>query len=348
MSVIVPVHNGRMQLSRCLEGLQQSSYRDFELLVVDDCSTDNTPEIVERYGVRYLRTPSNMGPGGARNLGVEQAAADIVVFVDADVVVAPDALQRIYDDFARDPELAAVFGSYDDAPAWPDFVSQYKNLSHHYYHQIASEQAETFWAGCGAVRKHIFQQFGGFNAKKYRRPSVEDIELGFRITRSGLRIRLDKKVLAQHLKRWSLSGMLRADILCRAVPWTQLILETKHVPKDLNLRTSSRLSGVLVGLLVVAIAVLPVSLAFAKPATLTWYLLPVLAGLMALLLALNWHMYGWFAKRRGLAFAAGAVVLHWLYYFYSSLAFGICMLAHQLREFFPQQTTLPIRSNGQD
>ena len=79
------------------------------------------------------------------------------LFVDADVVMPPGGLGLIAEDFRRDPELAAVFGSYDDTPAWTTFISQYKNLMHHYVHQTSSESAATFWAGCGAVRKTVFR-----------------------------------------------------------------------------------------------------------------------------------------------------------------------------------------------
>src|SRR5579864_2908800 len=118
LSVIVPVHNGGMHLCRCLDALCRLEYSDFEVIVVDDCSTDDTPQIIERYRTRRLRTARTMGPAAARNYGVENAAGEILVFVDADVVVPPNTLDRIAADFSRDPSLAAVFGSYDENPAW--------------------------------------------------------------------------------------------------------------------------------------------------------------------------------------------------------------------------------------
>ncbi len=99
--------------------------------------------------------------GDGKRLGVRQALGEIVVFVDADVVVPPGALGLIAEEFDRDADLAALFGSYDESPAWGSFLSQYKNLMHHYVHQISSEQAVTFWAGCGAMRRDVFEQFGG-------------------------------------------------------------------------------------------------------------------------------------------------------------------------------------------
>jgi glycosyltransferase involved in cell wall biosynthesis len=113
-----------------LEALLRSDYTEFEVIVVDDCSRDNTRQIVERFRARYVRTPETIGPAGARNLGVRHSQGQIVVFLDADVELSPEGLELIREEFDRDPELAAVFGSYDDRPAWGNFLSQYKNLMH--------------------------------------------------------------------------------------------------------------------------------------------------------------------------------------------------------------------------
>jgi glycosyltransferase involved in cell wall biosynthesis len=331
MSVIVPVHNGKLQLPRCLEALRASEFSDFEVIVVDDCSTDNTPQIVERSGARYLRTPRKLGPGGGRNLGVNEARGEIVAFVDADVVIAPNTLGQIAADFDADAELVAVFGSYDEAPAWSDFLSQYKNLMHHYVHQMASERASTFWAGCGAIRKEVFLQFGGFDTERYPNPSIEDIDLGFRLWQAGRKILLDKKIQVKHLKKWTVRGLLRADITYRAIPWTRLILETRTLPTDLNLTFSSRVSAVLVGLLVLGLLVLPVAALGRLPGVSATLLLAVLAAIVVLLVALNWRVYAWFAARRGWLFTCGAAIAHWAYYFYSGAVFVLCTIAHKLR-----------------
>jgi len=338
ISVIVPVHNGRLQLPRCLDALRASTYPGFEVIVVDDCSTDNTREIIERSGARYVRTPRNMGPGGGRNLAANHAEGDILVFVDSDVVVPPDALALIAEDFDRDPNLAALFGSYDTAPAWPDFLSQYKNLMHHYVHQISSENAVTFWAGCGAVRRDVFREFGGFDLEKYSKPSIEDIDFGFRLWRAGRRILLEKRLQVKHLKKWTVRGLLRADIQLRAVPWTRLILESKNMPKDLNLKPGAQLSALLVWFLALGLLALPTVaagiLAGWAPWLTTGRLLAALALMAVLLLVLNRDVYLWFARQRGWWFAAGAVLAHWTYYLYSAGVFGVLLIEHLIRAPF--------------
>lgn len=338
LSVIVPVYNGGLQLSRCLEGLCRSEYSDFEVIVVDDCSTDNTRQIIERYKARVVCTPRTLGPAGARNWGTGFAQGRILVFADADVVIPPNGLGLIAQEFAHDSQLAAMFGSYDEEPAWDSFLSQYKNLMHCYVHQKSSEHATTFWAGCGAVRREIFEELGGFDHARYREPSIEDIEFGYRLALGGQKIRLEKRLQVKHLKKWTLSSLLRSDILCRAIPWTRLILETRRLPRDLNLTSGARVSTGLVGLLSLGWVLLFLQAAnviptIALPRTL---MAEVAVGtlLAGLLVGMNWDVYSFFAKRRGWWFAARVVPMHWFYYLYSGVVFLTFGVAHMVRLFF--------------
>src|SRR5690606_2357585 len=97
-------------------------------------------------------------------------------------------------------------------PAASNILSQYKNLFHHFVHQQGRREAKTFWAGCGAIRRSVFEEVGGFSTA-YGRPCIEDIELGSRLVRAGRRIVLDKSIQARHLKRWSLWSVIKSDVL---------------------------------------------------------------------------------------------------------------------------------------
>jgi glycosyltransferase involved in cell wall biosynthesis len=328
VSVIVPVRNGGLHLTRCLAALQASAHANFEVIVVDDCSTDQTPVIAERCEARYLRTPHPMGPAGARNLGASCARGEILLFVDADVVLPPQALSMIVEEFERDAQIAAVFGSYDRKPVWSNFWSQYKNLMHHYVHQISQERAISFWAGCGAMRKKVFEEMGGFDAQKYAKPTIEDIELGFKVAKAGYRIRLNKELQVKHLKKWTLWSLLRADVFYRAVPWTWLILESGQLPRDLNLGYASRVSAALVGLAVFLGGFFSLEIALRVRWVSLLPLVALIASVFVSLLVLNWRVYVFFAQLRGWRFALKAVLAHWLYYFYSGVVFLVCSSLH--------------------
>jgi glycosyltransferase involved in cell wall biosynthesis len=311
ISVLIPVHNGAATLGKCLEALAQSRGTDWECIVVDDGCTDQSPEIASAWGARVVRTGAvPVGPAKARTVGASAASAPLLCFVDADVLVRANTLAEFVALFQTDPELVAAFGSYDTAPAAPGVLSQYRNLLHHFVHQNAHESASTFWAGCGVIRRSAFFDVGGFDGR-YTRPSIEDIELGYRLYAAGARIRLAKHIQVTHLKHWSLWGIIRTDIRDRAVPWTALIARTRHLPDDLNLDWGSRVSalaacglgGLLVGGWWEATA---------------W----LIAGLpLAVLLACNRRLYAFFWRERGPWFRMRVLPLHWLYLVYSALAF---------------------------
>jgi GT2 family glycosyltransferase len=331
ISAIIPEHNGGEDLRVCLQSLTQATPPPDELIVVADGDTDDSWRIAEGFRAHVIRTPSPGGPARARNLGARAAQGDILFFVDADVAVKLDAVDQVAAAFKRDPDLAAVFGSYDDQPSAPNFLSQYKNLLHHYVHQTALEEASTFWAGCGAVRRNVFLAVGGFDDVKYREPCIEDIELGYRLKQAGHRIRLHKSLQGKHLKRWNVFSLLRADFFKRALPWTELILRDRQLANDLNLDTSSRVSTMLVYGLVGALL-----------GAILWLGFLAIAGiLIVVLLVLNAHVYRFFWRKRGLGFAIRTIPWHWSYYFYSGLAFAIGLGLHLLHRWGLPKPALP-------
>ncbi len=166
ISVIIPVYNGGKYIERCLDALIHSIYPSFEILVIDNHSTDDTVKIARQKGVNVLQLTELPGPAAARNFGAQHAHGEIFFFVDSDVIVNRDTIASVAGNFQRNPEIAAVFGSYDDEPLEDNFISQYRNLFHHFHHQHSCTEAFTFWGGCGAIRKKVFEEMGGFNQKR--------------------------------------------------------------------------------------------------------------------------------------------------------------------------------------
>jgi glycosyltransferase involved in cell wall biosynthesis len=324
LTVIIPVYNGSHFLDRCLSGLRAAvgaaRETQVEIIVADDASTDASGEVARRYGAQVFRMPRQSGPGAARNAAAQQARGEVVFFVDADVVVAPDAVWRVAETFRDAPDVAAVFGSYDDDPAEQNFLSQYKNLCHHFVHQQGLSEAQTFWGGCGAVRREVFLAAGGFDRERFPRPSIEDIELGYRLRARGHRIRLDKKLQGKHLKCWKLVSWLKADIRDRAVPWSLLIFESGNLINDLNLKMTDRLSAACA---LLAVTLLAGGLVF--PSLLAGSL-AALAGLTLL----NLPLFRFFAARKGFLFALAALPPQVLYYCYSSVTFALCWVWYKL------------------
>lgn len=329
LSVVIPVHNGENDLQKCLEALMNSTRAPDELIIVDDASSDGSAQLAARFGtVVVCENPHPIGPARARNLGAERSRGDILLFLDADVMVHTETLALVERHFTEHPEVAALFGSYDDHPFHRNCVSLYKNLQHHFVHHQSQTEASTFWTGVGAIRRDVFLGLGGFSSS-YSRPSIEDIELGVRLKASAYRIHLCPEVQVTHLKPWNMYSLLRTDILDRAIPWARLIYSTSQLPMDLNLDWKSRLSALCVwGLLI--FFTLGLSFPFA------WIGVPALAGF---LIAANFPLYRFFFQKGGLLFAIGAVFLHFFYFFYSSLAFGLVSIEYLFSKKNPKAST---------
>ena len=287
-----------------------------EFIVALDGPAAEPPEWLRRRGVSIVATGVRSGPAVARNLAAKSARGSSLFFVDADVLLAHGALERAHAALKADPGLAGVFGTYDDAPTDPGVVSRFKNLLHHHTHSTHPGPVGTFWAGCGAIRRGIFDSVGGF-LSSYGCPSVEDIELGMRATAAGHRIEIDPRLQCTHLKRWTLSSMVVTDIVHRAVPWSRLLLSAGSIPSTLNLDWKGRASGLCATAAAVTLAAgpfMPVALIAA-------------AVLAAMAVVLNAPFFRLCARKGGLAFACVCVPLHLLYLVYSTVTFAAVAFA---------------------
>ena len=331
LSVIMPTISWTGCFEACAQQvirlIEESPSGAAEFLVVFDGSGTAPPAWLSATGVRVVFTGSKRGPATARNLAASIAVGRVLLFVDADCELAPDAIGRVEATFATAPDLVAMFGAYDDAPACSGFVSQFRNLLHHHTHITHPGRAGTFWAGCGAIRRSAFDDIGGFD-EGFRYPSIEDIELGMRVRANGGRIHLDPDLRCKHHKSWTLLSMIKTDVLHRAVPWTQLILKQGEIPTTLNLDWSNRISGaaavlaLVVGALGIAVGGTPMRAAF------------ILALMLQGALAWMHRDFYWVCFRRGGAiFGLTAFALHWLFYVYSSLTFGTVVALSKAKTF---------------
>ena len=316
-SFVVPFHSNLSCLAQCLASLDPLP-PESEVIVVADGATEDCRPLAARHHARVVAINGPQGPAVARNAAAAVAAGEILVFVDADVTVSRSGLERLAAIFREQRHVAAAFGAYDEHPTEPGFMSQYKNLSHSFIHQSSAHNARTFWAGFGAVRREAFHAIGGFD-ERFDRPSVEDIDFGYRLTGAGYEVVLDPTLAARHLKRWTLGSVVATDIFDRGIPWTQLILRYGTMRDDMNLRIEHRFSIVLAYLTLA-------SLAFAR---LDRQLLANLPLLVLGLTLLNQRYYRFFYRKRGALFTARVWALHGLHHLYNGVAFaaGVTLFA---------------------
>lgn len=312
ISIIIPVHNGEKSIQCCLDALCKTHYDNWECIVVDDHSSDNTVAIANSYGVCVIANSDHRsGPAAARNLGAQVARGDVLLFLDADVLVQAGTIGHVAAIFQSETYLAACFGSYDDEPTATNFLSQFRTLQQFYAHQHSPIDSSMFRTKCGAIRRPLFLAMGGFNGAAFSCPGIEDVELGHRLHRDGHEVRSERLLQVKHMKRWELRTMMMSDIRDRAIPWTQLILRDRFVPNDLNLQNSQRLSTavLLMGL---------ISLLFSTLSSWWWFLF---FFAIFQLIWLNRHFYHFLQQKRGWMFLLQAMLMHWFYFFYTGTAF---------------------------
>jgi hypothetical protein len=293
LTAIIPATDAPATLADCRAAIGAASQPPEQVLVIEE--------------------PVGASPAEARNLGARGARSDLLVFVDSDVLVHEDAFARIRAAFEADPQLGAVFGSYDLASGDRGVVSAFRNLLLHEVHRQCAGPATTFWAGLGAVRRDVFEAAGGFDGQRYPRPSIEDIELGLRLSGRGARVELDPEILGTHLKRWSVGSMIRTDLRDRGLPWMRLALDSGRLPAAMNLRWRHRVSA---GASVLAVF----ALLGRRPRA--------LAACSALVLALNRRFYGLLGRRYGWRTASAGVALHVVHHLTSAVAAAAALALH--------------------
>jgi GT2 family glycosyltransferase len=303
-SILIPVRNDLENLRTCLRALGSSDLSDCEVLICDDGSTQalDLNELQQMVAGVRLQRQAPKGPAAARNRLARGGKGRYLFFLDADVQVLPGTLPTARRIVAENPDLKAFFGSYDDSPARPGLVNNYKNLSHHHLHQQSRGKISSFWCGCGVIDREVFRRQGGL-LESFTRPSVEDIELGLRLSSSGTEIWCFPELQVKHLKRWTFANWVQTDLFRRGIPWVQTMARSGRWQSQLNFTWSQRAATV-------SAAVLPFSLTLAAWSP-EW--LVVASVSLLLFLWLHWGLWQLLARRQGTLRAILMIPLHLVY-----------------------------------
>lgn len=199
LSIIVPVHNGAATLARVLDALGAERGQDDELIVVDDGSTDGSVAIAERYPARLVRHATRRGASAARATGIATATAEILVFVDADVVVRPGALAWLL--AALDDTTVGANGVLALDIAAPGVVTAFTNTSIHYQHLRDGARVATAFTGLCALRRSATAFEPGTSR------FADDVSTRWHLPPGA--IALVPEAQGEHLKAISLGGLLR-------------------------------------------------------------------------------------------------------------------------------------------
>lgn len=243
VSFVVPAFQAMGTLADTVASIRAAAPAGSEVVIVDDGSLDETPALAAHLADVLVLRPCQGGAARSRNDGARVARGQLLLFVDADVTVTPEAVRGLLHHLENDAD--AAFGAYEPLPP-PNIrnaATTYKNLLHHYTHLQAAGEAETFWSGFGGVRRDAFRAVNGFDPAVSTGADVEDIHLGYRLRAAGFRIVLDPSLQVRHHKQYTVKGVVVSDVVHRAIPWTRAMLQLRSFHADLNLRRGAMLSA---------------------------------------------------------------------------------------------------------
>lgn len=257
ISVVIPAYNAAPTLGACLEGLRAQVAlcpQPVEVIVVDDGSTDGTAAVAHTCGVTVIEQ-ANQGPAAARNLGVQHARGDIVLFTDSDCVPAPGWLQAMSEALAG-PDVVGAKGAYltRQRALVARFVQiEYEDRYDRMQRAPAIDFIDTYSAG---YRRDVFLENHGFDTI-FATASVEDQEFSFRLAQKGYRLvfvprarvfHQHDQMLREYVRRKFYIGYYKA-LLTRWLP--ERLVKDSHTPQVLKVQM------VLVLLLAAALVLAP-------------------------------------------------------------------------------------------
>ena len=209
VSVIINAYNEEEDIGDCLDSLAEQTYDDFELVVIDDGSTDGTLDVVESYRDKFdLKThrTEHVGLKKARKEGVRRSSGDIIVNVDADEILEPDFLENILQPF-RDDKVGSVGGVIKSfGKGW--VTDGYGTLNEIFYSlRDEGEEAEWVQGGCSAYRREALEDVGGLPAEKVSL----DKDTSWRMKDSGWKVILRKDAVVHHKDPQTLKSVMKRE-----------------------------------------------------------------------------------------------------------------------------------------
>lgn len=212
VSVIIPTQNCQSIIEECLSSILNQDYPNLELIVVDDASCDETLIKIARYPVKSVSNPKNYGAAHSRNIGVKNMdlESEIVIFIDSDVRVPATAVSIAVKVILEKPEILAVGGIYSQNSQSFNFITDFKNMDLAYRGSIYTPYVKYLGSSFLAIKKSTFLKAGGFSTD-FSGSSVEDVEFGYKVTRGKNLMFINKNILVDHLKTYTLFTMLKTD-----------------------------------------------------------------------------------------------------------------------------------------
>jgi len=267
-SIVIPTYNAEKTITKCLNSVFKQNFSNFELIMVNDCSTDKTTEIINQYtlkhhNLKHIKLAKNSGPAAARNRGVRESQGEIIIFIDSDVTfIDSDALNNLAKIFEQRLDIASVVMIKDKIPLNQGLTPLFWGYYKYYLWNQPSEYQTSFTTERSAIKKEIFEKIGYFD-EKYKKADVEDFEFGYRLTSQGHKI-----LIARHIKVGHHFETFKQTVkktLKRSWQWIRLFWKRKkfdnvYSTKERGVKTL--IGATLIPLLILSIIIFPVFFIF--------------------------------------------------------------------------------------
>jgi GT2 family glycosyltransferase len=257
--VIIPAHNEAHRIRRCLEtAIPAAREREWEVLVVDDGSTDNTAALAESLGAQVIRKPLPLGVAAARNAGAHQSDADVLVFLDADII-APERTLHVLVDRLVGSTGAHATGAYpamagNTSCAWSTRFDELRAcMAFCRPDRTDVVGFSTFQSECGAILREAFEALGGFS-EAHAGVGMEEYDFAHRLERQGyVNVLLRDAPYAHHYK----PVFRRArELVRRTARWVPLLLRRRKLESSGAVGSSEEtLSCLLSGVMICAVVI---------------------------------------------------------------------------------------------
>jgi len=229
ISVIIPNRNGAATIGKCLAAALACDHGNFEVVVVDDASEDNSIEVIERYPSKLVRLEQHGGAARARNAGAAHSRGQILFFTDADCLLLPDALALAATTLAHEGSNAIIGGTYTPAPYDRRFFSRFQSIFINYFETRRAPAADYIATHALAMDASVFRGIRGF--AEAIRPILEDVEFSHRLRRAGCRLVINPAIRVQHIFNYSLIRSLR-NAFTKSLYWTGYAIGNRDLLAD--------------------------------------------------------------------------------------------------------------------
>lgn len=223
ISVVIPTRNRTNTLLEVLSGLQQQSFPQdsYEVIVVDDGSKDNTLQLLKNiqpqlnYKLRIFSQP-HKGPAAARNLGINHATGEIILFLGDDIIPDKTLLEEHYKIHSITPQNVSVLGLVVwDKRIKKNFLTEYLDagVQFSYYKLVGKKEVDfnCFWTANVSVKRSFLLKNGLFD-ERFRYPAHEDTELGYRLIQKGMKILFNENAIGYHCHKVTLREYCKKHI----------------------------------------------------------------------------------------------------------------------------------------